>query len=187
MLTFKFNEKKATEVAAILLEKNGGKMNYMKLIKLMYLIDREALAEWERPLTGDSYFSLPHGPILSFVYDAITAGVERGNTSYWQKHISKRNYDVSLKSSPETEELSKREIKLINRMFTKYRTYDQWKLRDYCHKNLPEWKDPKGSALPIHIKDILQAVEKTPIEIAEIEDEVSNLQFVVNKLSCQNT
>ncbi|MBI4949256.1 MAG: SocA family protein [Deltaproteobacteria bacterium] len=184
MLKFKFNEKKATEVATILLEKNGGKMNYMKLIKLMYLIDREALAEWERPLTGDSYFSLPHGPILSNVLDYINSGVEPGNPTYWHKYISKKNYEIALKSKPVIAELSKREIKLISKIYSKYKTYDQYALRDYCHKHLLEWEDPKGSALPISVKDILIAVKKTEKEIAEIEEEITNLQFVSQVLSC---
>ena len=38
-----FNEAKATEAAARLLEKSGGKMKYLQLIKLLYFADREAL------------------------------------------------------------------------------------------------------------------------------------------------
>ena len=55
MITFKFNEKKTTQVAALFIKKHGRPLNYTKLIKLLYLTDREALSRWERPLTGDSY------------------------------------------------------------------------------------------------------------------------------------
>jgi hypothetical protein len=41
-----FDEKKATEVAAFLLKMRGGKMSYLKLIKLLYLADRESLSRW---------------------------------------------------------------------------------------------------------------------------------------------
>ena len=34
-------------------------MSYMKLIKLLYLADREALARWGRPITTDQYVSTP--------------------------------------------------------------------------------------------------------------------------------
>jgi len=55
-----FNEAKATQAAALLLKLRGGRMNYMKLIKLLYLVDRTALIRWGRPVTFDSYCSMPH-------------------------------------------------------------------------------------------------------------------------------
>src|ERR1022692_1541243 len=42
-------------------------MNYMLLIKLLYLLDRRALSLWGRPVTGDDYFSMKYGPVLSEV------------------------------------------------------------------------------------------------------------------------
>ena len=39
----KFNEKKTTQAASRFLTLAQGQMNYMMLIKLLYLIDREAL------------------------------------------------------------------------------------------------------------------------------------------------
>ena len=49
-----FNEAKAVQIAGFFLRLAGGEMNYMKLIKLMYLVDRTALAEWGRSLTYDN-------------------------------------------------------------------------------------------------------------------------------------
>ena len=60
-----FNEAKAAQTAARLLKLRGGRMSYLKLIKLMYLIDREALLRWGRPVTTDCYVSMDKGPILS--------------------------------------------------------------------------------------------------------------------------
>ena len=37
----RFNEVKATQAAARLLRNRGGRMKYLKLIKLLYLADRE--------------------------------------------------------------------------------------------------------------------------------------------------
>lgn len=53
MQTPQFNEKKAIQIAAVFV-KRVGVINYVKLIKLMYLSDRKALLNWERPITGDS-------------------------------------------------------------------------------------------------------------------------------------
>jgi uncharacterized phage-associated protein len=49
-------------------------MSYMKLIKLLYLAGREALARWGRPIPTDTYVATKHGPVLSQVLDLITEG-----------------------------------------------------------------------------------------------------------------
>ncbi len=67
LIRFRFNEKKTTAVTALLLKLNGGAINSAKLLKLLYLTDREALLRWRRPLTGDDYVSTSNGPVLRVV------------------------------------------------------------------------------------------------------------------------
>jgi hypothetical protein len=66
-----YREPKAAQAAALLLQRAGGTMNHMKLIKLLYLADRRALVQWGRPITFDYYVSMPHGPVLSFTLDRL--------------------------------------------------------------------------------------------------------------------
>ena len=73
----RFNEVKATQAAARLLRNRGGRMSYMKLIKLLYLADREALSRWGRPITTDKYVSMDKGPVLSRVLDGSTKSRHR--------------------------------------------------------------------------------------------------------------
>jgi len=184
MIVVQFNEAKATQAAAFLLSKNNGKMNYMKLIKLLYLADREALSLWDRTLTGDSYYSMDNGPILSKVLDRINSGKRPYIVSYWHKYICPpANYNVSLKQDPGTDELSKREKELLNKLFHKYEKLDQWQMRDICHKILPEWEDPAGTSIPIYIEDILRALNKTEKEIRTIDAETSDLDHIKAVLS----
>ncbi len=58
MVMMRFNERKATQAAAYLLQMRGGTMSYMKLIKLLYLADRAALVRFGRPITTDRYVSM---------------------------------------------------------------------------------------------------------------------------------
>ena len=184
MITFKFNEAKTTQAVALFLKKNDRKMNYMKLIKLLYLADRGALARWERPITGDSYFSMKNGPILSNVLDKISSGKEPSKESYWYKYIDKPcDYNVSLKRDPGKEELSKREIELIDKIYKQYKKYDEWEMVDVCHKILPEWEHPGPTSIPIRIEDILKELKKTEKEIEIIEEEASNLEYADSVLS----
>lgn len=188
MIRFQFNEAKATQAASFLLKANGGKMNYMKLIKLLYLADREALSLWERPITGDSYVSMDNGPVLSKVLDKINSGKNRfGVKSYWHEYISgPENYNIKLlRKKVEYDELSEREKELLLVVYQKYKKYNKWQMVDICHKVLPEWDDPHGTSIPIRIEDILRAVKKTERDIELIEDEVANLNYVKTILSAQ--
>src|SRR5713226_8143279 len=66
---FNFNERKATAAAALLLDREGGSMDYMRLIKLLYLAEREGLKRLGHALVGDTYYALDQGPIASRVLD----------------------------------------------------------------------------------------------------------------------
>jgi hypothetical protein len=60
-IRFRFNAKKAAEAANRILKLSGGERNYMELVKLLCLADREALVRFESPITGDRVAALPHG------------------------------------------------------------------------------------------------------------------------------
>src|SRR5678809_1346585 len=109
----KFNEEKATQAAAQFLALAGGRLNYMFLIKLLYMLDREALLRWGRPVTNDHYVSLKYGPVLSSVHDLITEMPLEGET-FSSKHISDpSHYIVQLNSNPGYAQLSEAEEDLI--------------------------------------------------------------------------
>jgi len=122
-----FNEQKATEAAATLIELEGGEMNYMKLIKLLYLMDKMALRQWERPITYDRYFSMKDGQVLSkvldFVKDKITGVI-------WHNYIGRSGqYTVSLTRGPvKPSLLSPAELALIRDMYADLGQYDQFRL-----------------------------------------------------------
>lgn len=168
-----FKEKKATQVAARLLEQGGGTMSYLKLLKLMYLIDREALLSWGRPVTYDHYYSLNQGPILSTVYDLIKK-MASGARSFWLKHISRLGeYKLRIAKDPGREELSPAEEALIQKVFKRHGHKKGYELVQVTHK-LPEWRNPKGSSIAIEIEDILKAGGKTPSEIGSV---LANLRY----------
>ena len=54
-MNFRFNIGKATEAACLFLERAGGRMNIMKLVKLLYLLDRLSLDRRGIPVVGGDY------------------------------------------------------------------------------------------------------------------------------------
>jgi uncharacterized phage-associated protein len=167
-----FNTEKATAVAAFLLKLRGGRMSYLKLIKLLYLADREALHRWGFSVTTDRYVSMDHGPVVSNIYDLIT--IDEEMKPFWSKYISPPlgDYEVELRTGdiPENQ-LSRAEEKLLVEIFGTYGTWNRWKLRDYTH-DLPEWRDPSGSSLPITVSEILKAQGVTDSEVEKISKDL---------------
>ncbi len=174
MIKYNFNPIKATQIAALILKLNRDHLSYMKLIKLLYIIDRKALEEWGEPITTDSYYSLKHGPIVSQIYDYISGPEDPIFPDFWNDHIKNSkmySYSVKLSNNPGDSELSEREVRLAKDVDKEFKDYNQWKLRDYCHDNFIEWQDPGNSRFPIKVEDILRALGKDHDEIAAIAED----------------
>jgi uncharacterized phage-associated protein len=178
-----FNQRKTTQAASHFLKMDGGSMNYMKLIKLLYLTDRGAFLSWGRPVSGDKYYSVKLGPILSKVHDLITEPPNPNETVIWSQHISApSNYEVSLITDPGNDELSRAEEKLIEEVFRAYGHYKPFDLVNLLHKTLPEWKETAEGRIPIEYREILQAGGIPPDEITAIESELDNLSVLESVL-----
>jgi uncharacterized phage-associated protein len=179
-----FNERKATQAAAYFLRLSEGRMNYMLLIKLLYLLDRRALLKWGRPVTGDTYFSMKLGPVLSEVLGLVNEMPDPEEPSYWSRHISGPvSYSVKLAKDPGDNDLSEAEEALIKAVFEKYGDFDRFKLADHLHRILPEWKRVQSGREPITYSDILKAGGKSPKEIAAIEKDLESLAMVRSKFA----
>jgi uncharacterized phage-associated protein len=164
----RFNEAKATQAAAHLLKMRGGRMKYIKLIKLLYLADRKALARWGRPITTDRYAAMEHGPVVSRVYALISSEPMPGIESEWRRYIATvDDWDVRLKSEPPNDELSQAEEEILTEVFNEHGHKNRWTIVDEMHR-FPEWRDPQKSSTPISYVDIFRAVGKDEEETAEL-------------------
>ena len=166
-IRFHFDERKTAAAAAHLLARAKGRLPYMKLIKLMYLADRESLREYSRPITGDKYFAMKLGPVLSETLNLIKC--ESPAAGPWAETIERDGYDVVLKKrAPDEGPLSDAEVELLDRAWDLYSHLDKWALSKYTHKALPEWKDPGKSRREITPERILEIVGKSAEEIDEV-------------------
>ena len=75
--SMRFREEKATALASFFLEKAGGELEYLKLLKLMYLVERESLRVLSASVTGDVFYSMKHGPVMSATFDLGSIGSEK--------------------------------------------------------------------------------------------------------------
>ena len=154
-MRFRFNERKAAQAAAHLLQLRGGPMHYLKLIKLLYLADRRVLAERGRLITGDRLVSMDRGPVLSRVLDLITE--DQPAASPWREYISApSSFEVALmQADPDLDELSRYELRILDAIFEEFGHMNRWNLVGLTHE-LPEWINPDGSSVPIAPETILR-------------------------------
>ena len=176
-----FDEKKATQAAACFLKLADRELNYMVLIKDLYLADRQALAGWGRSITNDKYYSMRLGPVLSNVLNLIHEQPMPDDTTYWPGFISPpSNHAVSLLSDPGADLLSIAEEELIESIFKENEYYQTrpFDFVDHLHSSLPEWERRSSGRSEITLPSILLAQKKTADEINAIEDDLANANLV---------
>lgn len=173
-MALRFNEAKATQAAAFFLKLRGGQMHYIKLIKLLYLADREALLRWGLPFTTDRHVSMDHGPVGSRILNLIT---EDRVKPVWSEYISAPlgEYEVRLLKDAPTDLLSRAEENLMTEIFENYGHRNRWDLIDNVMHKLPEWRNPCGTSIPITIREILLAGGEEDYDIRAIVKEIHSM------------
>lgn len=170
-----YNEIKATQMAARFIELAGGPVNYVKLLKLMYLADRAMLTRYGKPITYDQWVKMKHGPVLSATYDRIKCS----RPGYWHEHLRTNGYCVERIADPGTEDLSPAEQEAILETFMQYGRCDAWELRDITH-GLEEWQDPGSTSVPLTYRDVLEVEGLADDEIAAVLENIA-AQDVVDR------
>ena len=162
-----FNIEKLIQACNYLIKKNNAPLNYTKLIKMLYLADKESLKGSLQTITGDTYVSMDNGPVLSKLYDLIK-GRHRNEKAQnlWDSRFILNNYDlVAATERIPQNELSAFEIQILDQIHSQFKDYDVWEMINYVHNNCPEWKNPEGSAIAIQPQEILESIGKSTEEI----------------------
>ena len=167
-IRFPFNERKALAAATHLLVEGGGRMPYIRLLKLLYLADRASFLEYGRPITGDRYVAMKLGPVLSTVYDRIKEGV-------WEGRIRTIGYDAELVGPELTGPLSEAEVTILDEVSKFCEKLDHWKISDLSH-DLPEWKETSRNR-DIPVERIFEALGKTGRDIMDAAEEAREDAF----------
>ena len=153
-MRFVFDERRAAQAAARLLDKHGGTMPWLKLVKLLYLADRAALVEGGHPITGDRFVSVRFGPVLGRVLELIKDDCPAGD-SIWHSYIARERFDARLVGDTESKRLSDYDREVLDGILDSFGCRRAWDVVAYTQA-LPEWKDPGESVVPIEPEDVLR-------------------------------
>jgi len=170
---FHFGTKKIIEAAAVLLRAEPrSQMGRLRLLKLLYIADRQTLEETGRPIIGTRPFAMDNGPVHSEVLDLING--EHADDAEWAEFIRREGRrDVKLVKNPGVLSLSRYEIEKLKRVSAEHWDTEDWKLVPITHA-FPEWKDnyQGGTSRPIPMEDIIKAVGRA----AELEEILSEAE-----------
>lgn len=168
----RYSETKATAVASFFLSQAGGQLEDLKLMKLMYLAEREAIRVRNVGITGDTFYSMKNGPVLSQTLDRLNPQDGTFDKGIWREHISvpsqwlvklEQPYDIKR-------DLSRREIRILHEIWDQFGSWTKWDLVDHVH-DFGEWSDPGNSRRIIAFQDILRGLgfssEESRIRSAE--------------------
>jgi hypothetical protein len=141
-----FNEKKAIQAITYLTHREGGKIDKVKAMKLMWLSDRFSLLNYATLITNDNYVAMPKGPVPSHTLDLINqptsyATVSSEAMKYASDYLvlaeGQRSIIEALKH-PDLDCLSLSDKHSLDKVYSAYGSKDSDWLSEHSH-SFPEW------------------------------------------------
>lgn len=151
-----FDIDQAIDLIVFFAEKSGGRISKLKLIKLIYLTEREFIKAYGFPSLFDEYYSLKHGPICSSTLNLVNGqmpGVETSDLFRLSGNV------ISLVRKTEQYEydgLSLANLEAAQSVWSLHGNKTPSQIRAYTHKFCPEYTDVENGRVPIDIRDMLR-------------------------------
>ena len=145
-----YNEEKTAQMAGYFLRKYGQEMNYVKLMKLLYLADRKSLELFGESMSGDSFCSMDR--------------LRKRGCKQWHDWIKQGSKYYFVFLNPEKNDiecfdlLSESDEDILNEVYREFSQYEPFDLADKLHEMCAEWNDPYGSSTHISYEDIFRAL-----------------------------
>ena len=171
-----FRSRKAAQICAYFASRSdSGRIDKLKLSKLVYLAERRFLAEHHRPMLFDDLYSLAHGPVCS----STLRGIEgRGDRRLWNEYIRQHGRDtiVAVRSMErrDLDHVSDAELKILDIIWSRFSGRSPSSLRNYTHTACPEYTEISEGSKPISYLEVFQALGMDDAE--ELDQEVKYMR-----------
>jgi len=128
-IKFEYDSRRATQAILWLLHKHGGALDKLKLVKLIFFVDRLHLSLFGRPTVGGRYVAMRFGPAPSELYDAI----KEAGSSASDPYLTKGNQVIA--QSPVNEDLlSESDIEALEKVDGEFGHLDSFHLSQITHR-----------------------------------------------------
>jgi len=148
-MLLEFDYKKATQAINYLTKKEGGQIDKLKLIKLVYFADRYHLRRYGRPMFNDAYFAMRLGPVGSSVKDIAELSsdfLDEEERRYAGQFIARGAIDNTVVSVADVDSdiFSKSELEALSFAYDEFGSQPESQLVNITHR-YPEWSKFKSA------------------------------------------
>ena len=145
-LRFRFDPEKFVNAVAYL-SRNCPSSTKLTICKHLYLADREHLVRYGRPIVGDQYYKLPHGPVPSRGLNMLRGKASAPENALLEQFVSIVGNAVHPKRLPNRKVFSQSDWEILEWVVEKYGTWSAKALRDLTHKQAPWTKTVDAAAI----------------------------------------
>lgn len=145
-IRFRFDREKMVAILTLFASRVSD-LDALKSAKLIYFLDKRHLVRYGRPITGDDYFGMSHGPVPEKAYDIIKAALSKQTpvlppdlAQYLDVDFDRQYPRFVAKAAPDMDVLSESDVEVIEEVFNEYGRLSAWKLRDLTHEE-PEVRE----------------------------------------------
>ena len=162
--TKQVSERLAAHVAVAFIAKAKRPIGKLKLGKLLYLAEREAMRRFLLPIIGDDVFAMREGMALSKTVDLVSGNSEADGE--WNKRIVRTAQGLGVRKgvSLASLDLSEDDLDVIESVWERYGHKSKDELVNTIHHELPEWiehwndTDHKSHAVPVPYETLYRMV-----------------------------
>lgn len=180
-----FRSGKAAQISALFAIKSGGRIDKLKLSKLLYLCERESMALRGRPMFFDEFYSLKDGPIASCALNGINGKRTEGVWSEYVQRIDNSTIGVAKHATEANlDELSVSDRDILEQVWSRHGWMSPKTIRDWTHdeKNCPEYVEVKEGRLPITYKQVYAALGfDNPASMEESIEDYRGFEAVLSR------
>ena len=175
-----FRSRKAAQSCAYFANRSGGTIEELKLIKLIYLAERQFLSAHHHPMLFDEFHSLPHGPVCSSTLNGITDVIHE---ALWDEYIARNGNIVVAVQPVEREDLdhiSDAEMEVLDEVWQEFSGMTASQIRNHIQENCPEYTGADKGRISISYRQIFDALgEEDASQIAEDISELVKLEGIL--------
>ncbi|KAB0671127.1 SocA family protein [Oryzomonas sagensis] len=137
----KFNYQKATQALNFFATKEGGEIEKLKALKLIFFADKYHLRKFGRPITNDEYYAMKLGPVASGVKDIAenSSFLDEKEELYSTQFLNSNRLCFSSKREVDSKVFSRSDIEALEFAWEKFGHFDKYRLCDLTHL-YPEWQ-----------------------------------------------
>lgn len=139
-------------------------IDYIKLFKIMYFAQQDHLIKFGKPIFNETFHALKHGPAPSFTYkcfqilDGRLPSTDNDLENFIHSfRINTETKQVFPNEEPDMDELSKSNIKSLDKAIEKCSNLDSYSLSEMSHDEA--WTNAFSRAMDDPEKDRMSSIE----------------------------